>query len=250
VQFANVPANAGTTISLPANTYTLNINGSGGCILENTATGNTIGDLEINQSTTITGAGAATTIVRQLAVFAALVALVALALPGVVGAADTRAVEGKVIAGHGTLLVATSNKMTLYTFDKDVAGSGVSNCTGGCLAAWPALTVPAGATATGGAGVTGALGTITRADDGTLQVTYDGLPLYFFAKDTAPGDTNGIYTNWRAITLAAETPPQTSTAPVSDGSSSSGTPLPLLLVAGIGALGFLVVLRRLAAARV
>jgi predicted outer membrane repeat protein len=60
-QFANAPANPGTTIILPANTYILSINGTsaGGC------DGNTVGDLGANQSTTITGAGAATTIIRQ-----------------------------------------------------------------------------------------------------------------------------------------------------------------------------------------
>ena len=34
------------------------------------------------------------------------------------------------------------------------------------------------------------LGTITR-DDGTTQVTYNGWPLYYFAGDTAAGDTTG-----------------------------------------------------------
>ena len=59
VQFANNPANAGSTIVLGANTYTLSINGDRGCVGggEPAATGNTVGDLEINQSTTITGAG-------------------------------------------------------------------------------------------------------------------------------------------------------------------------------------------------
>jgi len=181
----------------------------------------------------------------------------------------TQVVAGRVIGTLGTLMVASSNQMTVYTFDKDVAGSGVSNCTGDCLTAWPALTVAAGQTPTGGAGVTGTLGAITRADNGALQVTYNGLPLYFFFKDTKPGDANGIYPNWKAIVLAAPapsptatptappapteapvvTPPPTSTAPVGDGPSPSGTPLPLLLVASIGALGLLVAIRRLATVR-
>jgi predicted lipoprotein with Yx(FWY)xxD motif len=207
---------------------------------------------------------------QRLTIFAAAAALVALALPGIVAAADTQVVAGKVIGTHGTLLVATSNQMTLYTFDKDVAGSGVSNCTGGCLTNWPALTAAAGDTPTGGAGVTGTLGTITRADNGALQVTYDGKPLYFFGNDKAPGDTNGIYTNWRAIVLAAAvpsptpaptataeptatpeaaTPPPTSTVPAGPGSSPSGDPVPALLFAGVAVLGFLVAIRRLAAVR-
>src|SRR5674476_163590 len=74
----------------------------------------------------------------------------------------------------GTLVVASSNGMTVYTFDKDVANSGTSACTGGCITKWPALTVPAGSTPVGGAGVTGKLGTITRTDDGSAQVTYNG----------------------------------------------------------------------------
>ncbi len=96
-------------------------------------------------------------------------------------------------------LVAGSNDMTVYIFTKDTKDSGTSVCTGGCLETWPALTVPAGTTPTGGTGVTGALGTITRADDGSLQVTYNGLPLYFFKNDKAPGDTAGIYENWEAV---------------------------------------------------
>jgi predicted lipoprotein with Yx(FWY)xxD motif len=212
---------------------------------------------------------------RQLAVFGSAAMLVALALPSIVAAASTQAVEGRVIAGHGTLLVASSNQMTVYTFDKDVAGSGTSTCTGGCLATWPALTVAAGSTPTGGAGVTGTLGTIVRTDTGTTQVTYNGLPLYFFANDKAPGDTNGIYTNWRAIVLAAEatptpaatqgpaaatpaatqgpatTPPPTSTAYGRRGSSTHGDPLPLLLLvmAAVGALALVAAIRRLSAAR-
>jgi predicted lipoprotein with Yx(FWY)xxD motif len=103
------------------------------------------------------------------------------------------------VGTQGTLVVAGSNGMTVYTFSKDVANSGTSACTGGCLTKWPALTVAAGAAPTAGSGAAGKLGTITRPDDGTLQVTYNGLPLYFFSGDKAPGDSNGIYTNWSAV---------------------------------------------------
>jgi len=61
LQFANNSLNNNTTISVPAGTYILSINGTGavGC------DGNTVGDLGANQTMTITGAGAATTIIRQ-----------------------------------------------------------------------------------------------------------------------------------------------------------------------------------------
>jgi predicted lipoprotein with Yx(FWY)xxD motif len=85
---------------------------------------------------------------------------------------------------------------TVYTFTQDVKDSGKSNCTGGCATTWPPLTVTG--TPTAGTGVTGKLATITR-DDGSTQVTYNGLPLYFFSGDTAPGDGKGVYTNWEAV---------------------------------------------------
>lgn len=114
-------------------------------------------------------------------------------------AASGATVEAKSVGTIGTVLVAGSNGMTVYTFANDVKDSGTSACTGPCIARWPALTVAAGTTPVAGTGVTGKLGTITRADDGTLQVTYNGLPLYFFSGDSAPGDANGVYTNWAAV---------------------------------------------------
>jgi len=107
-------------------------------------------------------------------------------------------VEAKAVGTLGTVLVAGSNGMTVYIFTKDVKDSGKSACSGACLTTWPALTVGAGGTPNAGTGVTGKLGTITR-DDGTLQVTYNGLPLYFFANDKAPGDAAGVYENWEAV---------------------------------------------------
>ena len=41
-----------------------------------------------------------------------------------------------------------------------------------------------------GKGVSGLLGILSRPD-GRQQVTYDGHPLYYFAKDTKSGDTMG-----------------------------------------------------------
>src|SRR5881275_2887554 len=96
----------------------------------------------------------------------------------------------------GTILVAASNNHTVYTFDSDTPG--VSKCTGGCATTWPPLTVPAGTTPTAGPGVTGQLGTITRSD-GSLQVTYKGMPLYFFHSDAKAGDTMGNYTGWSLV---------------------------------------------------
>ncbi len=92
-----------------------------------------------------------------------------------------------------------SNGYTVYTFTKDTKDSGKSACTGGCLAKWPAVTVAAGGSAAPGSGVTGKLATITRDDNSALQVTYNGLPLYFFTGDAKAGDGNGVYTNWEAV---------------------------------------------------
>ena len=109
-------------------------------------------------------------------------------------------VEATAVGAAGTILVDGATGLTLYLFTMDTKDSGESACTGGCLETWPALTVDAGETPTGGPGVDAAkLATITRADDGTLQVTYDGLPLYFFKNDSAPGDLNGVYENWETV---------------------------------------------------
>jgi predicted lipoprotein with Yx(FWY)xxD motif len=105
-------------------------------------------------------------------------------------------VLAQTVGAMGTILVAASNSHTLYTFDSD--SPGVSRCGGGCIGTWPALSIASGQTPTGGPGVTGALGTITRSD-GSLQVTYKGLPLYFFHSDANPGDTKGNYTGWSLV---------------------------------------------------
>ena len=85
-------------------------------------------------------------------------------------------------------IVVDANGMSVYFFTKDVKDSGTSACTDACLAAWPPVTTAAETPRV--EGVTGTVGTITTPD-GAKQVTLNGLPLYYFAKDTKAGDILG-----------------------------------------------------------
>ena len=88
----------------------------------------------------------------------------------------------------GQILTAASG-MTVYLFMPDAQGS--PTCTDSCAQAWPPLTVDDAGQVTGGDGVDASLlGTVEHPGEGT-QVTYNGWPLYQFAADSAPGDTNG-----------------------------------------------------------
>ncbi len=74
--------------------------------------------------------------------------------------------------------------MTLYTFDKDTMGSGKSVCNGPCATNWPPLMAGDMDKAQGDYSV------ITR-DDGKKQWALKGKPLYYWAKDSKPGDKTG-----------------------------------------------------------
>ncbi len=76
------------------------------------------------------------------------------------------------------------NGMTLYTFDKDMAGSGKSVCNGPCATNWPPLMA---ADADKGRGD---FSVLTR-DDGKKQWAVKGMPLYFWVKDAKAGDKTG-----------------------------------------------------------
>lgn len=89
---------------------------------------------------------------------------------------------------YGTYLTAVSNGHALYTFDKDA--NGTTTCYGACAAKWPAYTVASGSMLAVPPGVTGQLSSITRAD-GSMQLTYNGKPVYFYAPDTSPTDPKG-----------------------------------------------------------
>lgn len=95
-------------------------------------------------------------------------------------------------------IVVNGEGMTAYVFDKDTAGTDTSACTGDCEALWPAITSDSDAPVVDG--ITGTIGTITGVAGGK-QITINGLPLYTFANDTAPGDLNGQGVNelWHVI---------------------------------------------------
>ncbi len=81
-------------------------------------------------------------------------------------------------------MLTGSNGMTLYTFDRDAAGSGKSVCNGPCATNWPPLMAMEGQAASGDY-------TMITRDDGKKQWALKGKPLYFWAKDTKPGDKTG-----------------------------------------------------------
>jgi predicted lipoprotein with Yx(FWY)xxD motif len=85
--------------------------------------------------------------------------------------------------------------MTVYLFVPDAQGD--STCYDTCEENWP----PVLELSTVGDDLeANLLGTTERAD-GTVQATYGGWPLYRFAADAAPGDTNGQGVNevWYVI---------------------------------------------------
>jgi len=90
-------------------------------------------------------------------------------------------------AAVGSFLTGEDGK-TLYVFKKDSPGS--SACTGQCSTNWPPFSLDSGETAKAGTGVTGTIATITRSD-GSIQVTYNDAPLYYFAADRKAGDVTG-----------------------------------------------------------
>jgi predicted lipoprotein with Yx(FWY)xxD motif len=84
-------------------------------------------------------------------------------------------------------ILADGNGMTLYMFTKDTKDT--TNCYDKCEVAWPPL-LSVGKPTLGDGVDASLLGTTTRKD-GTVQVTYNGMPLYYYLKDTKPGDVTG-----------------------------------------------------------
>jgi len=99
------------------------------------------------------------------------------------GGGPAKTVDGALVGQNG---------MTLYTFDRDGAGTGKSVCNGPCATNWPPLQAAAGDKSSGD-------WTVITRDDGSAQWAYKGKPLYYWAKDAKPGDRTGDGVNnvWR-----------------------------------------------------
>jgi predicted lipoprotein with Yx(FWY)xxD motif len=95
-------------------------------------------------------------------------------------------VSGGEVEGLGSVLVDAEG-MTVYLFTPDEGTE--STCDGECEAIWPPVVAEGKPTAGEGA-LSTALGT-TKRKDGTMQVTYEGHPLYTFSGDKAAGEANG-----------------------------------------------------------
>ncbi len=131
----------------------------------------------------------------------------------------------------GTYLVGPSGR-ALYIWVADKGGK--SSCSGACASAWPPLLTKSTPTAAGG--VEASLLSTTTRSDGSMQVTYKGWPLYYFAGDTGAGTTSGngssqfgakwwlINTSGGSVgaTASAKSTPATSSSS-SSASSSSGS---------------------------
>jgi predicted lipoprotein with Yx(FWY)xxD motif len=119
---------------------------------------------------------------------------------------DAAAADALLMTADSSLgeIVVDAEGNTVYMFDSDTQGGDASTCEGQCATNWPAVTSDSDAPEVD-ASVTGEIGTITGVD-GSTQLTLNGWPLYYFAGDSAPGDTNGQGVNgvWWVLTPAGE----------------------------------------------
>lgn len=114
---------------------------------------------------------------------------------------------------HGVILT-DGEGTTLYRFTRDEDGQ--STCYDDCAEAWPPLTVDDSPTIP--EGLPGEFAT-TERDDGSMQVTYNGMPLYYFQNDEEPGDVSGQGVNdvWFVVNPAC---------PAENGTTTPVTPTP------------------------
>lgn len=118
------------------------------------------------------------------------------------GGGETTVSTGEV-PGLGMVLV-DSEGLTVYEFAKDKGST--SSCYGACEQGWPP--VIAEGKPSGEGAMASQLGT-TKRKDGSMQVTFEGRPLYTYAGDSEPGEANGNESTafggkWSAMDEAGE----------------------------------------------
>ena len=90
--------------------------------------------------------------------------------------------------------LADAEGRPLYVYEQDSEGQ--SSCYDACAENWPPLTADAGMPSVDDPSIDPAqLGTIQR-DDGKMQVTYEGKPLYYYAEDQGTGEPTGEQGDW------------------------------------------------------
>ncbi|MCO5089349.1 MAG: hypothetical protein M9883_21115 [Methylobacteriaceae bacterium] len=94
------------------------------------------------------------------------------------------------ILSNNQRALQTPEGLTLYVYDKDPIGKGISNCFDTCVNSWPPFR-PASAQAA--RGKSGGDWTVIARDDGSKQWAYKGRPLYRFYRDDKPGASNGAF---------------------------------------------------------
>ena len=131
------------------------------------------------------------------------------------GAAELKTASSSV----GERVVAANGK-SVYIFAKDVKDSGKSACTGSCATNWPAVTTTSTKPAVDG--VSGTIGTIPTAD-GKMQITLNGMPLYFYSKDEDSSDTygQGVGGVWSLVSPSGSMVTPSSSTPSSTPNGSS-----------------------------
>jgi predicted lipoprotein with Yx(FWY)xxD motif len=99
-------------------------------------------------------------------------------------------------------IVVDAEGRTLYVFLVDEGSD--STCYDDCEASWPPLTVDGDPAA--GEGIDASLLGTSEREDGSVQVTLDGHPLYYFAADETPDDMNGqgVGDVWYAVSPEGE----------------------------------------------
>jgi predicted lipoprotein with Yx(FWY)xxD motif len=134
------------------------------------------------------------------------------------GTAEADVVHAAANAKLGATILVDAHGMTLYSLSAERGGRLIC-ANASCLQAWHPLTTQSGNPPKASVGSLG----VFKRPDGSVQLTYKGLPLYTFALDRAPGSVSGQgirdVGTWQAVIAA----PGTAIAPASTTSAPAST---------------------------